>query len=157
MLRLNINDQFYDVEVEPYELLSDVLRDKLGLIGTKRGCDYGGCGCCTVMIDDEAVYSCMTPVARLVGKKITTIEGLGDRNNLHPVQKAFIDHFGFQCGYCTPGFIMSAVALLKKNINPTLDEIKEAVSGNLCRCTGYLKIFESIQAAAETMRASMKK
>ena len=157
MLRLNINDQFYDVEVEPYELLSDVLRDKLGLIGTKRGCDYGGCGCCTVMIDDEAVYSCMTPVARLVGKKITTIEGLGDRDNLHPVQKAFIDHFGFQCGYCTPGFIMSAVALLKKNINPTLNEIKEAVSGNLCRCTGYLKIFESIQAAAETMRASMKK
>lgn len=151
-LRLTINGINYDVETKPYDLLLDVLRDKLRLTGTKRGCDYGGCGCCTVLVDDEATYSCMMPVHRLVGKKITTIEGLSKGDELHPLQQAFIDHFGFQCGYCTPGFIMSAAALLRKTPNPTLDEIKEAVAGNLCRCTGYLKIFESIEAAAEIVR-----
>lgn len=152
-LRLVVNGLEYEVDAKPYELLSDVLRDKIGLTGTKRGCDYGGCGCCTVLVDDEAVYSCMMPVRKVVGKQITTIEGLGgERGSLHPIQQAFLDHFGFQCGYCTPGVIMSSAALLRKNSNPTLEEIKEAISGNLCRCTGYLKIFESIKAAAEIMK-----
>ncbi len=150
-MRLEINGLTYEVDVRPYALLSDVLRDMLGMTGTKRGCDYGGCGCCTVLVDDEAVYSCMMPVMRVVGKKITTVEGLSDGERLHPVQKGFIDCFGFQCGYCTPGFIMSAVALLRRNPRPSLDEIKEAIAGNLCRCTGYLKIFESIQAASDMM------
>ena len=157
-LQLMVNGLMYDVDVRPYELLSDVLRDKIILTGTKRGCDYGGCGCCTVLVDDEPVYSCMMPVRKVVGKKITTIEGLsGDNGGLHPVQQAFIDHFGFQCGYCTPGLILSTVTLLRKNLNPTLEEVKEAISGNLCRCTGYLKIFESIQAAAEMMRKDKSK
>jgi carbon-monoxide dehydrogenase small subunit len=151
-MRLTINGETYEVETGPYDLLADILHDKLGMKGTKRGCDYGGCGCCTTLVDNEAVYSCMTPVRMLVGKKITTIEGLSEGAELHPIQRAFIDHFGFQCGYCTPGFIMSAAALLHRKPNPTTDEIKEAIAGNLCRCTGYLKIIESIEAAARIMR-----
>jgi len=149
MVLLTVNGSEYSVEVKPYDLLSEVLRNKLGLNGTKRGCDFGGCGCCSVIIDGELRYSCMMPVIRAVGKKITTIEGLADENgSLHPVQKAFVDHFGYQCGYCTPGMIMASVALLNRNRNPSDEEIRDGLGGVLCRCTGYMKIFESVKAAA---------
>ena len=153
---LNINDAEYTVDIQPYELLADVLRDRIGLTGTKRGCDYGGCGCCSVIIDGEARYACMTPVMRVIGKKVTTVEGLEKDGKLHPVQQGFIDHFGFQCGYCTPGMIMASVALLERNVRPTDDEIREALGGVLCRCTGYMKIIESVQAASEVMSQGSK-
>jgi carbon-monoxide dehydrogenase small subunit len=151
-MKMSVNGSDYVVDVEPYDLLSEVLRNKLGLTGTKRGCDYGGCGCCTVLIDGEVRYSCMTPIMRVAGKKITTIEGLAKDGELHPVQQAFIDHFGFQCGYCTPGMIMASVGLLSENSEPTDQEIREGLGGVLCRCTGYVKIIESVKAAAETMK-----
>jgi len=151
-IKISVNDSEYVVEVEPYDLLSEVLRYKLGLTGTKRGCDYGGCGCCSVLIDGEVMYSCMTPIMRVVGKRITTIPGFEKEGELHPVQQAFIDHFGFQCGYCTPGMIMASVSLLSKNRDPTEEEIREGLAGVLCRCTGYMKIIESVKAAAETMK-----
>lgn len=151
-IRLLVNGSEYDTEVEPYDLLSEVLRDKLGLTGTKRGCDYGGCGCCSVLVDGELRYSCMTPVMRVAGKAITTVEGLAGKNGLHPVQQAFIEHFGFQCGYCTPGMIMASVALVNRNNDPSDLEIREALGGVLCRCTGYMKIIESVKAAAEASR-----
>jgi aerobic carbon-monoxide dehydrogenase small subunit len=151
-VRLLVNKSVYEVEVEPYDLLSEVLRNKLGLTGTKRGCDYGGCGCCSVLMDGELRYSCMTPVMRAVGKEITTVEGLEGDDGLHPVQQAFIEHFGFQCGYCTPGMIMASVALVNNNKDPSEKEIREALGGVLCRCTGYMKIIESVKAAAEASR-----
>ena len=147
-----VNESEYVVAVDPYDLLSEVIRTKLGLTGTKRGCDYGGCGCCSVIVDGEPRYSCMTPVLQVADKKITTIEGLTKDGKLHPVQKAFIDQFGFQCGYCTPGMIMASVALLERKNNPDDAEIKEALGGVLCRCTGYMKIIESVKAAAAAMR-----
>jgi len=150
-IRLLVNDSEYNVEVEPYDLLAEVLRNKLGLTGTKRGCDYGGCGCCSVLIDGELRYSCMTPVMRVANKKITTIEGLSN-NGLHPVQQAYIEHFGFQCGYCTPGMIMASVALLNNNNNPSEQGIREGLGGVLCRCTGYMKIIEAVKAAADLMK-----
>ena|SRR5208282_2644368 len=149
---LNINGQKMKVEVGAYDLLSTVLRDKLGLTGTKRGCDYGGCGACTVIMDGKVIYSCMTPVRYAVGKSITTIEGLAKNGRLDPVQEAFVKHTAFQCGYCTPGIIMASKALLDKNPNPTEQDMMEALSGNLCRCTGYAKIFEAIHDAARSAR-----
>jgi len=128
------------------------LRERIGLTGTKRGCDYGGCGCCSLMIDNELVYSCMMPAIRAVGKRITTIEGLEKDGILNPVQQGFIDRFAFQCGYCTPGMIMSGTALLEQNPSPTEDEIKEGIGGVICRCTGYIKIIEAIRAASETKK-----
>lgn len=152
-IKLNINGSDYMVELESgYELLSDVLRDKLGLTGTKRGCDYGGCGCCSVMVDGEITYSCMKPVIRTVGKRITTIEGLEKDGVLNPVQQGFVDHFAFQCGYCTPGMIMSGTALLEHNPHPSDEEIKAGIEGVICRCTGYLKIIEAIRAAADSKK-----
>ncbi len=154
-VKLNVNGAEYLVDIQPYDLLADTLRNKIGLIGTKRGCDFGGCGCCSVLIDGEIRYSCMTPVMRVVGRKITTIEGLEKNGKLHPVQQAFIDHFGFQCGYCTPGMIMASVALLEHNSAPTEGEIREGLGGVLCRCTGYMKIIESVKAAAEVMSGEL--
>lgn len=154
-IRLNVNGSDYVVDLEKgYELLSEVLRERLGLTGTKRGCDYGGCGCCSLMIDNELVYSCMMPAIRAVGKKITTIEGLEKDGVLSLVQQGFIDHFAFQCGYCTPGMIMSGTALLEENPHPTDDEIRDGIGGVICRCTGYLKIIEAIRAAAEAKKQS---
>jgi carbon-monoxide dehydrogenase small subunit len=145
---LRVNGKRYEVELGPYALLSDVLREDLGLKGTKRGCDFGGCGACTVLLDGQAIYSCMMPARHAEGHDITTIEGLGKDGELTPVQQAFIKNMGFQCGYCTPGIIMSTTALLKQNPHPTENDIREALAGNLCRCTGYTSIFKTIKDAA---------
>lgn len=153
-ITLNVNGEDHEVKVDPYDRLADVLRDKLGLTGTKRGCDYGGCGCCTVNIDGKAVYSCMFPALKAVGKHIVTIEGLSSNGILHPIQEAFLKHGGFQCGYCTPGMMMSAKALLERNKSPTEEEVRDALDGNLCRCTGYVKIVEAVLEASSTIRQS---
>jgi carbon-monoxide dehydrogenase small subunit len=137
--------------VPPYRTLLEVLREDLGLTGTKEGCGLGECGACTVLMDGRAINSCLVLAAEADGREITTIEGLADGDRLHPIQQAFVDHGGLQCGFCTPGMIMSAKALLDKNPHPTEEEIKQGITGNLCRCTGYTKIIESIKAAAEKM------
>lgn len=148
-LTMTINRRSVTVEIDADELLVDVLRDRLGLIGTKVGCNEGECGACTVIMDGEAVLSCLIPALRAEGRQIITIEGLSDGDALHPLQRAFVEHGAVQCGYCIPGFIMSAKALLDVNPHPNRDEIKEAIAGNLCRCTGYVKIIEAIEAVAQ--------
>ena len=150
-LTMTVNGRPVTVEIEADELLVDVLRDRLGLTGTKIGCNEGECGACTVIMDGQAVLSCLIPAMRAQGREITTIEGLSDGETLHPLQQAFIEHGAVQCGYCIPGFILSAKALLDRNPHPGRDEIKEAIAGNLCRCTGYVKIVEAIEAAAQEM------
>ena len=151
-IHLQVNGQEHTLEVPPQRLLLDCLRYDLGLTGSKEGCSIGVCGACTVMMDGKIVSSCLIFAAAAAGKDIITIEGLAHDTQLHPVQQAFIDHGGFQCGICTPGMIMSAQALLTENPDPTVDEIKDWMMGNLCRCTGYYKIIESIQAAADQMQ-----
>ncbi|MGD8474420.1 MAG: (2Fe-2S)-binding protein [Anaerolineae bacterium] len=152
LLAMVVNGKSVEVQVAPDELLVDVLRDRLGLTGTKVGCNEGECGACTVIMEGQAVLSCLIPAMRAQGKQITTIEGLSDGDTLHPLQQAFVEHGAVQCGYCIPGFIMSAKALLDRNAHPTRDEIKEAVAGNLCRCTGYVKILEAIESVAKQDR-----
>ncbi len=147
-LHLTLNGQPVEVEVEPHDLLAEVLRERLGLIGTKIGCGEGECGACTVLVDGTSVLSCIYPAAKVQGRTVTTIEGLSAGEELHPVQEAFIEHFAAQCGYCTPGLVMSTVALLQENPHPDLEEILEGLSGNLCRCTGYYQIVEAVKAAA---------
>lgn len=151
-LTMTVNGRPVSVEVEADELLVDVLRDRLGLTGTKIGCNEGECGACTVIMGGEAVLSCLIPAMRAQGQEIVTIEGLSDGDRLHPLQQAFVDHGAVQCGYCIPGFVLSAKALLDRNPHPTRDEIKEAVAGNLCRCTGYVKILEAIESVARAPR-----
>ena len=151
-LTMTVNGKQVTVQIKSDELLVDVLRDRLDLIGTKIGCNEGECGACTVIMDDEAVLSCLIPAMRAQGRQITTIEGLSDGDILHPLQQAFVDYGAVQCGYCTPGFVMSAKALLDKNPHPSRDEIKEAIAGNLCRCTGYVKILEAIESVANQGR-----
>ena len=148
-LTMTVNGSPVTVDIEADELLVDVLRDRLDLIGTKIGCNEGECGACTVLMDGEAVLSCLIPALRAEGRDIQTIEGLSDGEALHPLQQAFVEYGAVQCGYCIPGFIMSAKALLDVNPHPNRDEIKEAIAGNLCRCTGYVKIVEAIEAVAE--------
>ena len=148
-LTLNVNGQLHEVEVESNRLLLQVLRDTLGLTGTKEGCSIGVCGACSVILDGRLVSSCLTLAAGCQGKKIETIEGLAKDGKLHPLQQAFIEFGGFQCGICTPGQIMAAKALLDENPKPTEDEVKEWMSGNLCRCTGYYKILESVMAVVD--------
>ena len=152
LLAMVVNGKSVEVQVAPDELLVDVLRDRLGLTGTKVGCNEGECGACTVIMEGQAVLSCLIPAMRAQDKQITTIEGLSDGDTLHPLQQAFVEHGAVQCGYCIPGFIMSAKALLDRNAHPTRDEIKEAVAGNLCRCTGYVKILEAIESVAKQDR-----
>jgi aerobic-type carbon monoxide dehydrogenase small subunit (CoxS/CutS family) len=147
-LTMTVNGRQVTVEVEADELLVDVLRDRLGLTGTKVGCNEGECGACTVIMGGQAVLSCLIPALRAEGQDILTIEGLSDGDRLHPLQASFVEHGAVQCGYCIPGFVLSSKALLDRNPHPTRDEIKEAVAGNLCRCTGYVKIIEAIEAVA---------
>ncbi|OGQ82761.1 MAG: ferredoxin [Deltaproteobacteria bacterium RIFCSPLOWO2_12_FULL_60_19] len=146
---LNVNGESYDLNLEPNRLLLHALRDDLGLIGTKEGCSIGVCGACSVIVGGRLVSSCLTLAIACRDKAITTIEGLADDDGLHPLQQAFIEYGGFQCGICTPGQIIAAKALLDENPNPTEDEVKEWMSGNLCRCTGYYKILESIMAVVD--------
>ncbi|MGO9884509.1 MAG: (2Fe-2S)-binding protein [Solirubrobacteraceae bacterium] len=148
-VRLNVNGVEHDLEVEPRVLLVHALRDNLGLTGTHVGCDTSNCGACTVHIDGDAVKSCTVLAVQADGAEITTIEGLGSEDNLHPVQEAFWNNHGLQCGYCTPGMIMASAALLAENPNPTEDEVRHALEGNLCRCTGYHNIVKSVLAAAQ--------
>jgi len=145
-----VNGEDYEVLVEPRDSLLDVLRDKLNLTGTKKGCNTGDCGACTVIMDGRPVNSCLVLAVEAEGKEILTIEGLADGSQIHPLQEAFIKCGAVQCGYCTPGMIMSAKTLLDENPNPTEDAIKRAIAGNLCRCTGYVKIIDAIKMAAET-------
>jgi carbon-monoxide dehydrogenase small subunit len=148
MIEIDINNEVHECAVEPYDSLLRTIRDKAGMIGTKRGCDSGGCGCCTVLVDGKAVYSCMTMVMSVVDKKITTAEGLPKDGELDPLQQAFIDADAVQCGYCTCGIMMASKQLLADNPNPSEEEIRKGISGNLCRCTGYQKIVEAIQLAS---------
>lgn len=151
LIELRINGEIYEVPVEPRTTLVKVLREDLGLTGTKHSCDTGDCGACTVLIDGRPVVACLTLAIEVQGKEILTIEGLEQEGKLHLLQQAFIDYFAVQCGFCTPGMILSAKALLDKNPRPTEDEVREAISGNLCRCTGYVKIIEAIMAAAKNL------
>ncbi len=153
-LRIKVNSVEYSLNIDPYETLNRVLRERLGLTGTKRGCDYGGCGSCTALVDGKAVYSCMYPALKAEGKEVTTIEGLSKGEELDSLQKAFLEHGGLQCGYCTPGFIMSAKALTLRNPDPSERDIRYALSGNICRCTGYSKILESVKAATQNPRTT---
>ena len=151
LIKLRINGEAYEVEVEPRRLLVDVLRDNLGLTGTKKACDFGNCGSCTILMDGKPILSCLILAIEAQDKDILTVEGLAKDGQLHPLQQAFIDHGAIQCGFCTPGMLLSAKALLNGNPQPTEAEVKEALSGNLCRCTGYAKIIEAVEAAAQKM------
>jgi len=143
---LNVNGEEYDIDIEPNRLLLQALREDIGLTGTKEGCSIGVCGACSVIVDGRLVSSCLTLAIACQGKEIATIEGLARDGKLHPLQQAFLEYGGFQCGICTPGQIIAAKALLDANPNPTEEEVKEWMAGNLCRCTGYYKILESIMA-----------
>lgn len=147
MLELKVNGKVYEILVEPWDSLMKVLRDELYFTGTKEGCNRGDCGACTVLMDGKPVYSCLLLALQARGKEIMTIEGLATEKGLHPLQEAFIEHFAVQCGYCSPGMIMSAKALLDENPNPSGEEVKIALEGNLCRCGGYAKIIEAVLAA----------
>ncbi|OGP54638.1 MAG: hypothetical protein A2Y65_03565 [Deltaproteobacteria bacterium RBG_13_52_11] len=149
LLRLTVNKQEYEVYINPKALLVEVIRDYIGLTGTKRGCDTVSCGACTVMINGMSVKSCSVLAMQAEGAQITTIEGLEQNGKLAPIQKAFIDHGAYQCGFCAPGMIMSAQALLNENPHPTEWEIREGIEGNICRCTGYNSIVRAIDATAE--------
>jgi carbon-monoxide dehydrogenase small subunit len=151
-IQMRVNGKDYTADVPSQRLLIDCLRYDLGLTGTKEGCSVGVCGACTVVMDGVLVSSCLTLAVLADGKEITTVEGLAQDGKLHPVQQAFIDYGGFQCGICTPGMVVAAKALLDQNQNPSDDDIKDWMMGNLCRCTGYYKIIESIRGAATRMQ-----
>jgi carbon-monoxide dehydrogenase small subunit len=157
VIELHINGLPYDVMVSPEDLLIDVLREKLDLTGTKKGCGQGDCGTCTVLIDGRRALACLTLAIACQGRRILTIEGMEKDGVLHPIQQAFIDKGAVQCGYCTPGMVLSAKALLDENPSPTEHEIKLGISGNLCRCTGYVKIVDAVREAAKVMAAGAGK
>ena len=144
-----LNGKETEVEVPPHWTLLQLVREKFGLTGTKEGCGIGECGACTVLLDGMPVNACLVLAPKVEGRRVETVEGLGSRDSLHPLQKSFIDHGAIQCGFCTPGILMSSKALLEKNSNPSREEIKEAISGHLCRCTGYHQIIEAIETLKE--------
>jgi aerobic carbon-monoxide dehydrogenase small subunit len=152
-ITLTVNDHDYRLEIEPHRTLLHVLRDDLGLTGTKQNCMEAECGVCTVLVDGLALNACIYPAMHAVGREIRTIEGLSNGETLHPMQQAFIDEHAVQCGYCIPGMILSAVALVEDNPDPDDAAIVEALSGNICRCTGYASVIKAVQAAAEEMRS----
>lgn len=147
-IHLTVNGSSYSLPVEPGELLLDVLRDRLGLQGTKRGCGEGACGACTVLLDGQPILSCMTLAVRCEGREILTVEGLAPGSALHPLQVAALEHNAVQCGFCTPGWLLSAKALLDRNPAPAREEVRETLSGHLCRCTGYRRIEDAVLGAA---------
>lgn len=149
MVTLHINGESYELLIEPKKTLLEVLREDLGLTGTKEVCDLGTCGACTVLVDNRPILSCLTLAVSCRGKRITTIEGLKEGETLHPLQRSFIEHGAIQCGMCTPGLILSAKSLLDENPHPTEFEVRRAISGNLCRCTGYVKVVEAILGVSQ--------
>ena len=151
-ITFRINGKEVELEVDPRNMLLDVLREQLGLTGTKRGCSRGDCGACTVIMDGKAILSCLTPILQADGSEIITVEGLIQDGKLHPLQEAFLETGAVQCGFCIPGMLLSAKALLDQNPSPNRQEIREAISGNLCRCTGYTKIIDAIVLASEMTR-----
>jgi aerobic-type carbon monoxide dehydrogenase small subunit (CoxS/CutS family) len=153
LMTFHVNGEERMVAAPPSHTLLEVLREELDLTGTKHGCELGHCGACTVMVDGEPVLSCLMLAVEAQGTEITTVEGLASGNTLHPLQQAFAERGAAQCGYCTPGFLVSGAALLARETSPTREEIKAALAGNLCRCTGYTKIIEAVELAAERMRA----
>ena len=156
-LKITVNGISRILRIDPNLRLLDLLRDDLRLTGTKEGCGIGECGACTVLLDGKAVNSCLILAGQCEGREVTTIEGVTPKDDLHPLQQSFIDHGAVQCGFCTPGMIVSAAALLDHNPAPTEAEIREAISGNLCRCTGYTQIVEAIQAVADSSEKSRSK
>jgi carbon-monoxide dehydrogenase small subunit len=150
-IELDVNGKIYELLVEPWRTLLEVLREDLGLTGAKRGCEDGNCGACTVIVDGKAIKSCLMLIPQAKEKKILTIEGLGEEGRLHPLQQAFIDHFAVQCGFCTPGMILAAKALLDENPLAGEEEIRKGLHGNICRCTGYVKIVEAVEAARDVI------
>jgi carbon-monoxide dehydrogenase small subunit len=151
-IRFTLNGEVSEVVFAPHKTFLEVLREDLGLTGTKHGCELGECGTCTVLVDGRPILSCLALGLDMEGREVTTIEGLADGPRLHPLQEAFADLGAAQCGYCTPGFLLVARELLEENPKPTREEIKEALSGNLCRCTGYIKIYEAVELAASRLR-----
>jgi len=154
LIALKVNGESHEVAVEPRMTLLELLRDMLGLTGTKNGCSLGNCGSCTVLVNGKPVASCLVLAVEAQGKEVMTIEGLAQNGELHPMQQAFIDHGALQCGFCTPGMILSAKALLDENPDPTEDEVKEALSGNLCRCTGYTDAVNAILDLAQRIKGA---
>ena len=153
-IECTVNGEAQSAEVPARRLLSDFLRDDLHLTGTKRGCETGICGACSVLVDGEVVKSCLMLAVQVQGRTITTVEALANGDELHPLQESFMQCGGLQCGYCTPGFLMTSCAMLENNPRPTADEVRHSLNGNLCRCTGYTQIVESILTAAEKMRGN---
>lgn len=152
LITLTVNDREYEVAVAPNKTLTQVLREDLNLLGTKEGCGVGDCGACTVVLDGKPVNSCLVLAVQADGSRIKTIEGVAHGDSLHPVQETFVEMGAIQCGFCTPGMILSATSLLEKNPHPTEQEVRQALSGNLCRCTGYQKIVEAVQEASRRMK-----
>lgn len=154
IVKLNINGQDHEIELKGNELLLEVLREHFGFTGTKTACEEAECGACTVIIDGKSVLSCITLAADVAGKKILTIEGMATGDELHPIQQSFLEKGAVQCGFCIPGMVLATKALLDKNPDPTLDEIKHGLDGNICRCAGYPKIFDAVRDAAKKLKGT---
>ncbi len=156
-IRFQLNGKNIDIDVSPFTRVIDLLREELALTGTKEGCGSGECGACTILVDGISRLSCLMLAAQLHGKSVTTIEGVSEGNGLHPIQEAFIEQGAVQCGFCTPGMIIESIYLLRQNPEPTEEEIREGISGNLCRCTGYQKIVDAIHGASLKLKEGAKK
>lgn len=154
IVTFELGDREVEVMVAPMTTLQSVLRNQLGSLATKDGCRQGGCGSCSVLVDGEPMMSCLLPVEDIAGRRVTTLETITPAQGLHPIQQSFIDHHGFQCGYCTPGMVMVSKALLDHDPSPTVDDVARALAGNICRCTGYQPIIRAVGAAAQAMRAT---